>query len=71
MTSFLEQIIEYVVGMVIPGLRQSLLRYSQPCGALDIRLDGYQDLRFVRQWQTLSQNQLTVFVKCLDCRSHL
>jgi hypothetical protein len=70
MTSFLEQVIEYVIGMVIPCFRQSLLGNSQPAGALGIGFNRHQNLRFIRQRQGLPQNQFTVFVESFDCRSH-
>ena len=70
MTSFREQVIEHVVGRIIPGLRQCLLRNSQPSGTFRIGFDCDKNLRFVGQRQSLAQNQFTVLVKSLDCRGH-
>jgi hypothetical protein len=70
MTSFLEQIIEYVVGPIIPRLRQSLLRNFQPSSTLGVGFNRNKNLGFIRQRQSLPENQFTVLVKSFDRRSH-
>ena len=48
-TSFLEQFIEDVVGVVVPGFCQGFLGKFQPRLAFRVRFDGYTHAGFFRQ----------------------
>jgi|SRR5213596_1742094 len=52
-TSFLEQVIEDVIRVVVPDFLERFLREFQPGLALHIRIDCDSDMRVFRQWQRL------------------
>src|SRR5438093_7440488 len=61
-TSFLEQVIENVVGVISPDLRQRLLGKFQPGFTFCVGVDGHAYMRVVRYRQRMLKQQFTVFV---------
>src|SRR5438093_8713122 len=55
-TSFLEQVIEDVVGVVVPNLHERFFGKFQPCLAIEVRVDRYPDMGVFRQRQRLLKN---------------
>jgi hypothetical protein len=68
--SFLEQVIEDVVGGIIPDSIERFLGDLEPCFAFQIRIDGHAHMSMLRQWQGLLKNQLAVLVYCVNRRDH-
>src|SRR5437867_8719747 len=69
-TSFLEQFIEDVVGVIIPNLLERLFGELEPSRALQIRLDGHADMSVLGQRQRFLKNQFAVLVNGVNDHCH-
>lgn len=70
-TSFREQLIEDVVGFVVPHFRQDLLGKLQPCFALRVTgLDRHAHVRSFRQRQRRGEHKLSVLVDGINGSPH-
>jgi hypothetical protein len=69
-TSFLEQFIVDVVGIIVPSLEQGRFGKFQPRGAFGVALNRDAHMRLIRQGERFWQNNFAALVNGVHGRRH-